>query len=97
MSALPRLSPQSTAMTGAGAVMYGVYPARLPSAPDIPQRLNPLQPFPPQRRTHMLETIVPHFQNDTRAQKMKQREHYRYYNAWSKYYYGSAADKEAHR
>lgn len=45
----------------------------------------------------MLETKQPHFQNDMRAQRMKQREHFRYHNAWSKYYYGSAAEQEAYR
>jgi len=28
---------------------------------------------------------------------MKQREHYRYHNAWSKYYYGSNSEQEQYR
>lgn len=45
----------------------------------------------------MLETIDKHFQNDNRTQRMKQMEHYRYHNAWSKYYYGSVAEQEQYR
>ncbi len=45
----------------------------------------------------MLETVEKHHQNDNRAIRMKQREHYRYHNAWSKYYYGSAAEQEHYR
>ena len=45
----------------------------------------------------MLETTDKHFQNDQRTQRMKQVEHYRYHNAWSKYYYGSVAEQEQYR
>lgn len=113
MSALPRIAPRATPLPPSfGAqkpanskplsasipTIYEVYPPRLPSAPDIPRgRINPLHPPQPLRRTVMLETKAPHFQNDIRAQRMKQREHYRYHNAWSKYYYGSAAEQESYR
>lgn len=76
---------------------YEVYPPRLPSAPEIPARVNPLQPPPPKQRTFMLETIEPHWHNDTRTARMKQREHFRYHNTWGKYYYGSPAERESHR
>ena len=77
---------------------YAVYPPRLPSAPEGPvHRLNVLRPDPPKKFTHMLETIEPHYHNEKRALRMKQREHYRYHNAWSKYYYGSPAEQEAYR
>ena len=46
---------------------------------------------------HMLETAEGHFFNDKRTNRMKQREHYRYHNAWSKYYYGSEPEKETYR
>lgn len=77
---------------------YEVYPARLPSAPDIPKRpVNVLRPPPPLKRTPVLETVEPHWINQMRSNRMKQREHYRYHNAWSKYYYGSVSDKEEYR
>ena len=77
---------------------YEVYPQRLPSAPDIPKRpLNVLRPPPPKKFDHMLETAEEHYFNDKRTLRMKQREHYRYHNAWSKYYYGSEPDKESYR
>lgn len=78
---------------------YEVYPQRLPSAPDIPKRpINVLQPPPPKpRRGPYLETIQSHWFNQQRVDRMKQREHYRYHNAYTKYYYGSEADQEDHR
>ena len=77
---------------------YEVYPARLPSAPDVAKRpLNVLRPPPPLKFDHMLETAEGHFFNDKRTKRMKQREHYRYHNAWSKYYYGSEPEKETYR
>lgn len=45
----------------------------------------------------MTETTEPHLINEERAKRMKQRDHHRYHNAWSKYYYGSAAEQEQYR
>lgn len=99
MSALPRIAPQATVPTlpTIKTSNYEVYPPRLPSAPDIPKKINPLQPSPPQRRTVAWETIDPHYLNEQRVNRMKQREHYRYHNSWSKYYYGSIPEKEQYR
>ena len=108
---LPRITPRSTCVSqnlttrkpkvvSAEQMMkaYSVYPARLPSAPEGPQRrLNVLRPPPPKKFNHMLETIEPHWHNEKRTNNMKQREHYRYHNAWSKYYYGSPAEQEEYR
>ena len=77
---------------------YSVYPPRLPTAPEGPsRRINVLRPDPPKKFNHMLETTDPHWHNDKRALRMKRREHYRYHNAWSKYYYGTASEQEEYR
>ncbi|KAK2158462.1 hypothetical protein NP493_1799g00012 [Ridgeia piscesae] len=100
MSSLPSIAPPSRRRTPLPTAIsvptsgYSVYPPRLPSAPEIPSRLNPLRPPPPQRRTVSWETVDAHHQNARRSLWMKQREHFRYHNAWSKYYYGSSAEKE---
>ena len=99
MTTLPKITtPQQTSITMTSLpAAYNVYPACLPTAADIPQRINPLQPARPDRRTHMLETVDPHWLNAQRSTRMKQREHYRYHNAWSKYYYGSRSEQEQYR
>ena len=110
---LPRITPRSTCVSqqsnssrprpkviSAEQMMkaYSVYPPRLPSAPEGPvHRINVLRPPPPKKFNHMLETIDPHWHNEKRAMRMKQREHYRYHNTWSKYYYGSPAEQEEAR
>ena len=108
---LPRLTPRSTCVTtdrptkrpkviSAEQMMkaYTLYPPRLPSAPEGPvRRVNVLRPEPPKKFTHMLETVDPHWHNEKRATRMKHREHYRYHNAWSKYYYGTPSEQESYR
>lgn len=96
------LSPQKEKVISAHQMMipkaYEVYPARLSAAPDIPKRpINVLNPPPTAKRNPAHETTEPHWFNEKRANRMKQREHYRYHNAWSTYYYGSSADKEEYR
>lgn len=105
MSALPRITPQTTSLSASvptvqmykATDIYEVFPCRLTTAPEIPKRINPLNPPPPDRRTVALETKDPHFHNEQRATRMKQREHYRYHHAWSKYYYGSVPEQEQYR
>jgi len=105
MSALPKISPQTTALSASVPTMqlynttelYDVFPSRLTTAPDNPKRINPLNPPPPQKRTVAWETRDPHWHNEQRAMRMKQREHYRYHHAWSKYYYGSVPEQEQYR
>lgn len=75
--------------------LYGVYPAFLPPASEVSSRINPLHPEASRRKVG-LQTVDPHWHNEQRSLRMKQREHFRYHNAWSKYYYGSLADQEAH-
>ena len=107
MSALPRLTPRATPLSASPPTpmsstptcptIYDIYPPRLPAATDIPLRVNPLKPPPPKPRTTMLETVDPHWNNEYRTLRMKQREHYRYHNAWSKYYYGAPPEQESYR
>lgn len=88
----------SSSVSGSlSANVYQIYPPYLPPAPDIPTRVNPLQPPPPQTRTVSLETKDPHWQNQQRTARMRERDHFRYHNAWSKYYYGSKAEQEAYK
>lgn len=102
--ALPKIAPQSTTsslnLASTPKVnmpnIYEVYPAWPPTT-NATARTNPLRPSPPARRTVMLETGAPHWDNDFRTMRMKQREYNRYHNAWSKYYYGSPAEQESYR
>ncbi|ELU18599.1 hypothetical protein CAPTEDRAFT_228779 [Capitella teleta] len=99
VSALPRIPHQQASMSISNftSTVYDTYPGRLPATAVIPKKVNPLQPTPPKRRTVALETIDPHWQNEQRTMRMKQREHHRYHDAWSKYYYGSQPEQEQYR
>jgi len=107
MATLPAIksrscTPGETTITiTASTPVYGVYPGWLPPAPDVPSRsINVLTAAQNPRgrgRTVMLETMAPHTSNDQRLMRLKQRDHYRYHNAWSKYYYGSKAEQEQYR
>jgi hypothetical protein len=74
--------------------LYDIYPARLPPATDIPAKLHQSRPLPPFKMTTSHETAPPTYSNHYRAMRLKQREHYRFHSVWSKYYYGSVADKQ---
>lgn len=102
--ALPKISsrPSTTRLSRSTpsisvSNIYQVYPKYLPPAPEIPHKVNVLFPPPPQKRTTMWETMSPHWTNEQRTNKMKQRDYLRYHNTWSKYYYGSPEEQEDHR
>jgi hypothetical protein len=89
--------PKTSSIRFSLAKAYELYPPRLPTAPDIPARVNPLKPPPPKKFNHSLETEDMTYQNYQRSLKMKRAEYSRYHTAWSKYYYGSPTEKEEHR
>ncbi len=74
--------------------LYDVYPPRLPLAGDIPAKVNPTRPLPPFKMTTSHETVQPTTSNHYRTMRLKQRDHYRFHSVWSKYFYGSVADKQ---
>jgi len=83
--------------------VYNPFPAKMISSVDnsdftrLPQRINPLQPPAPYRRTVMWETIPQHYENEKRSNLMQKMHHMRYHTAYQKYPYGSPAEKEIYR
>ncbi|XP_064633247.1 uncharacterized protein LOC135491366 isoform X2 [Lineus longissimus] len=83
--------------------VYEPFPPRLITSIDnvdfrkIPSKVNPLAPAPPQRRTAMLETVEPHWENNQRSDLMQKMHRSRYHTAYQKWAYGSPAEKEIYR
>uniref|UniRef100_A0A1I8I9T9 Nuclear transcription factor Y subunit n=2 Tax=Macrostomum lignano TaxID=282301 RepID=A0A1I8I9T9_9PLAT len=76
--------------------VYDPYPPDPPADVPIPKRVNPLRPQPPERMTCVTETGDPHYQNQQRLAMLERKQFHRFHNAWSRYYYGSVAEKELH-
>ncbi|XP_074646119.1 uncharacterized protein LOC141902342 [Tubulanus polymorphus] len=83
--------------------LYDTFPQRIITSIDssdfrrLPNRVNPLRPRLPQRRTAMMETVEPAWENQKRSDVMQRMNYVRYHAAYSKYPYGSPADKELYR
>ncbi|XP_013393263.1 uncharacterized protein LOC106161884 [Lingula anatina] len=100
--AFSRNIPLTTGGTPKMTALHVTYPplerAYTTDFAKMPERINQLAPAEGRRRINMnTETAEANYLNEQRKLLMQRREHYRYYKAWSRPYYGTPQEKEEYR